>query len=153
MLVQRYLLRPLLQMLMLRLGLLLFWCWACVNADPVRIPVSITVNAAEALAESSADFVCVNMDWWPPEKCDYGKCAWGNASILRYAPSIPGFSLPTHSYALMRMSSPPMRSLVGGPLPRPTSTAAFKVAVIHHFSPPSFEINERLQPTKAVCLP
>ena len=22
------------------------------------------------------------MDWWPAEKCDYGDCAWGNASLL-----------------------------------------------------------------------
>ena len=26
--------------------------------------------------------ICVNLDWWPSDKCDYGHCVWGNASLL-----------------------------------------------------------------------
>ena len=30
----------------------------------------------------SARFVCANLDWWPADKCDYGRCPWGGASLL-----------------------------------------------------------------------
>ena len=27
-------------------------------------------------------FVCATLDWWPHDKCDYGRCPWGGASSL-----------------------------------------------------------------------
>jgi len=26
-------------------------------------------------------FVCVNLDWWPDSKCDYGNCSWTGAEL------------------------------------------------------------------------
>ncbi|GLJ49140.1 hypothetical protein SUGI_1036680 [Cryptomeria japonica] len=43
---------------------------------------SVFINGDAAIAETDADFICATLDWWPPEKCDYGTCSWGNASLL-----------------------------------------------------------------------
>uniref|UniRef100_A0ACD5ZFG1 Uncharacterized protein n=1 Tax=Avena sativa TaxID=4498 RepID=A0ACD5ZFG1_AVESA len=43
---------------------------------------AVTVDARSAVAETDDAFVCATLDWWPPEKCDYGTCAWGHAGLL-----------------------------------------------------------------------
>ncbi|GAQ84311.1 Glycoside hydrolase family 79 protein [Klebsormidium nitens] len=53
-----------------------------VNANLVldtERPVSVTAD----------EFVCVTMDWWSQEKCDYGVCSWGNTSVLSQNLSSP----------------------------------------------------------------
>lgn len=47
------------------------------------------VNGEAAIATTDDDFVCATLDWWPPEKCDYGTCSWGNASLLNLNLSNP----------------------------------------------------------------
>jgi heparanase 1 len=42
----------------------------------------VSVDGRRAIASTGEDFVCATLDWWPPEKCDYGTCAWGRASLL-----------------------------------------------------------------------
>lgn len=43
---------------------------------------SVWIDGKTAIGEIDEDFICATLDWWPPEKCDYGTCAWGNASLL-----------------------------------------------------------------------
>ncbi|KAL8254878.1 hypothetical protein R6Q59_033099 [Mikania micrantha] len=43
---------------------------------------SVLIDGESGIAEIDADFICATMDWWPPEKCDYGTCSWGQASLL-----------------------------------------------------------------------
>ncbi|OAY69382.1 Heparanase-like protein 3 [Ananas comosus] len=43
---------------------------------------AIAVDGTKAVATTDGDFVCATLDWWPPEKCDYGTCSWGLASLL-----------------------------------------------------------------------
>uniref|UniRef100_A0A1D1YUR1 Heparanase-like protein 3 n=1 Tax=Anthurium amnicola TaxID=1678845 RepID=A0A1D1YUR1_9ARAE len=40
------------------------------------------VEGRYAIGTTDDDFVCATLDWWPPEKCDYGVCSWGLASLL-----------------------------------------------------------------------
>jgi len=40
------------------------------------------VDGKSAIGETDQDFICVTIDWWPSDKCDYGTCSWGNASLL-----------------------------------------------------------------------
>ncbi|KAJ9457614.1 Heparanase-like protein 1 [Diplonema papillatum] len=44
--------------------------------------VVVSVNETAVHQTVSEDFVCVGMDWWPSNKCNYGVCPWGNASII-----------------------------------------------------------------------
>ncbi|KAH9287920.1 hypothetical protein KI387_032037, partial [Taxus chinensis] len=48
----------------------------------VHVNANVSINGDTAIAETDTDFICATLDWWPPEKCDYGTCSWGNASLL-----------------------------------------------------------------------
>lgn len=73
---------------------------------------TVFVNGTVAIGRIDDDFVCATIDWWPPEKCDYGTCSWGSASLLNlvsdhYPPQLisfpcqivgPPFSFWVHGY-------------------------------------------------------
>ena len=40
-----------------------------------------TMTSATTLPEDHP-FMCVTLDWWPSNKCDYGVCGWEGASLL-----------------------------------------------------------------------
>ncbi|KAF7838810.1 heparanase-like protein 3 [Senna tora] len=42
----------------------------------------VVINGKSGIGNIDDDFVCATLDWWPPEKCDYGRCSWGLASLL-----------------------------------------------------------------------
>ncbi|ONK64813.1 uncharacterized protein A4U43_C07F30230 [Asparagus officinalis] len=44
--------------------------------------VTIIVRGSATIAETSDEFVCATIDWWPPQKCNYNQCPWGQASVL-----------------------------------------------------------------------
>lgn len=44
--------------------------------------VTIIVRGSATIAQTNNDFVCATIDWWPPEKCNYNHCPWGQASVL-----------------------------------------------------------------------
>lgn len=43
---------------------------------------TLFVNKTAAVGATDDDFICATIDWWPPQKCDYGTCSWGSASLL-----------------------------------------------------------------------
>ncbi|XP_057500817.1 heparanase-like protein 3 [Actinidia eriantha] len=43
---------------------------------------SVWIDGNSAIGRTDSDFICATLDWWPPEKCDYGTCSWGHASLL-----------------------------------------------------------------------
>ncbi|KAJ8751649.1 hypothetical protein K2173_025808 [Erythroxylum novogranatense] len=43
---------------------------------------TVSVNGRVPIGITDHDFICATLDWWPPEKCDYGTCSWGRASLL-----------------------------------------------------------------------
>ncbi|PSS36128.1 Heparanase-like protein [Actinidia chinensis var. chinensis] len=43
---------------------------------------SVWIDVNSAIGRTDSDFICATLDWWPPEKCDYGTCSWGHASLL-----------------------------------------------------------------------
>ncbi|XP_057767951.1 heparanase-like protein 3 isoform X1 [Salvia miltiorrhiza] len=48
----------------------------------VSIEGSVFIDGKMPIANTDDDFICATLDWWPPEKCDYGTCSWGHASLL-----------------------------------------------------------------------
>ena len=49
-------------------------------ATPSTISLSLRID--QVVHHKLRPSPCVTMDWWPAEKCDYGDCAWENASLL-----------------------------------------------------------------------
>ncbi|CAN6245728.1 unnamed protein product [Urochloa humidicola] len=62
----------------------LFWLGgtATVSTTAFAGGDAVVVDARSAVAETDDDFVCATLDWWPPDKCDYGTCSWGHATLL-----------------------------------------------------------------------
>ncbi|XP_041016848.1 heparanase-like protein 3 isoform X1 [Juglans microcarpa x Juglans regia] len=48
----------------------------------ITIEGVVLINGTTCIARIDDDFVCATLDWWPPEKCDYGTCGWGRTSLL-----------------------------------------------------------------------
>ncbi|XAR54810.1 Beta-glucuronidase [Bertholletia excelsa] len=71
------------------LGFLWFWvCLVCFGFGAVRsqadgiVKGTVVVDGRSPIGRIDDDFICATMDWWPPEKCDYGTCSWDHASVL-----------------------------------------------------------------------
>ncbi|KAI4377183.1 hypothetical protein MLD38_014855 [Melastoma candidum] len=58
-----------------------FFVQAAVPKDGI-VEGTVLVSGKAPVAEIDENFVCATLDWWPPEKCDYGTCSWGHASLL-----------------------------------------------------------------------
>uniref|UniRef100_A0A5B7BC77 Putative heparanase-like protein 3 n=1 Tax=Davidia involucrata TaxID=16924 RepID=A0A5B7BC77_DAVIN len=43
---------------------------------------TVFIDGKSAIGKIDNDFICATLDWWPPEKCDYGTCSWDHASLL-----------------------------------------------------------------------
>ncbi|KAL7163783.1 hypothetical protein ACSBR2_039831 [Camellia fascicularis] len=44
--------------------------------------VKVKVQGVTSIAKTDDNFVCVTLDWWPANKCDYNQCPWQEAGIL-----------------------------------------------------------------------
>ncbi|KAE8677811.1 Heparanase-like protein 3 [Hibiscus syriacus] len=53
-----------------------------VSSNGNVISGTVLLNGTAPMARTDDNFVCATLDWWPPEKCDYGTCSWGRASLL-----------------------------------------------------------------------
>lgn len=61
------------------------FCQAARNSSSSKSVVVegfVHINGNIAIGKTDTDFICATLDWWPPEKCDYGTCSWGLASLL-----------------------------------------------------------------------
>ncbi|KAF5748161.1 hypothetical protein HS088_TW04G00111 [Tripterygium wilfordii] len=52
---------------------LIFWLYFVGHSSiSVALQGLVSINGTAPIAETDNDFVCATIDWWPPEKCDYG---------------------------------------------------------------------------------
>lgn len=71
--------------------------------------VTLVVNASAKIAETDESFICATLDWWPPEKCDYGRCSWVDASLLNMDLENPTFAKAVKAFS-------PLKIRLGGTL-------------------------------------
>ncbi|KAJ6741913.1 HEPARANASE-RELATED [Salix viminalis] len=43
---------------------------------------TVFIDGKTSIGKIDGDFICATLDWWPPEKCDYGTCSWDHASLI-----------------------------------------------------------------------
>ena len=49
---------------------------AILSSGTSHVNVELDSKATVNVIGIDHPFVCVNFDWWPNEKCDYGNCSW-----------------------------------------------------------------------------
>lgn len=54
---------------------------------------TVYIDGSASIATTDEDFNCATLDWWPPDKCDYGTCSWGTASLLNLVSRSTSLSL------------------------------------------------------------
>ena len=85
------------------------------------INVDVSVDVTKVIAETDPHYVCLGMDWWPENKCNWGICPWGNASVLN-----ANFEDPTLRKIVSRMDGAYLR--IGG---------SICDSVVYNFSEPA----------------
>ena len=48
----------------------------------VIVEGTVFIDGKAPIGTIDDDFICATLDWWSPEKCDYGTCSWGLAGLL-----------------------------------------------------------------------
>lgn len=65
---------------------------------PGGVTIQLNVSVGQtAIANIDDDFVCATLDWWPPDKCNYGSCSWHRASLLNLVCPF-GFTMLSRSF-------------------------------------------------------
>ncbi|XP_039114523.1 heparanase-like protein 1 isoform X1 [Dioscorea cayenensis subsp. rotundata] len=65
--------------------------------------VSIIVKGSVSVAETNEHFVCATIDWWPPEKCNYNQCPWGQSSVLNLDINHPFLAAAIQAFNTLRI--------------------------------------------------
>ncbi|OMO65700.1 Glycoside hydrolase, family 79 [Corchorus capsularis] len=65
--------------------LLLLWFSPSTLSKSVTESVDLVIQGATSIAKTDDNFICVTLDYWPPNKCDYGQCPWGKSGIFNFA--------------------------------------------------------------------
>ncbi|MFQ6664463.1 hypothetical protein Gotur_031566, partial [Gossypium turneri] len=80
--------------------------------------VEVVVEGATPIAQTDEDFICVTLDWWPTNKCDYDQCPWGQAGLfnLDLKNKILEKAVKGEYWSYSNESFHPLRIRVGGSL-------------------------------------
>ncbi|XP_030548366.1 heparanase-like protein 3 [Rhodamnia argentea] len=64
------------------LGVLVFWAHHNSISAVSQSTGTLLINGTASVAKTDDDYICATLDWWPTDKCDYGTCSWGRATLL-----------------------------------------------------------------------
>ncbi|KAK1418455.1 hypothetical protein QVD17_27600 [Tagetes erecta] len=68
--------------LLMQKGVWLLVIFSFSFVDSRRQNGRVLIDGKSMIAETDDEFICATMDWWPPQKCDYGTCSWDHSSLL-----------------------------------------------------------------------
>ncbi|GMQ07293.1 hypothetical protein CsSME_00051546 [Camellia sinensis var. sinensis] len=74
--------------LVLAMGFCIWFCFFTFSFISVNsesggtVGGTVFVDGKRGIGITDSDFICATLDWWPPDKCDYGTCSWDHASLL-----------------------------------------------------------------------
>ncbi|KAJ8452292.1 hypothetical protein Cgig2_006097 [Carnegiea gigantea] len=83
--------------------LLLCILLACLPLMIAQDSAIISIDGTHNIANIDENFVCATLDWWPPDKCDFGQCQWGNTSILNLNLSHPFLAKAVQAFRHLRI--------------------------------------------------
>ena len=55
---------------------------ARVESKSAAVTSNIHVASAQAVSKTDDVWACANLGWYPPDKCNYGMCPWGQSGVL-----------------------------------------------------------------------
>lgn len=64
---------------------------------------TVVVDGGKPIAETSVNFICATIDWWPHDKCNYDQCPWGYSSIINLNLSHPVLGKAIKAFAHLRI--------------------------------------------------
>ncbi|WOK99658.1 heparanase-like protein 1 [Canna indica] len=83
--------------------LLFVFCLISGSLSEESPDVTIIVKGSDLVAEIDDTFLCATLDWWPPEKCNYNQCPWGQASVLNLNLSHPVLAKSIQAFNHLRI--------------------------------------------------
>ncbi|OVA12143.1 Glycoside hydrolase [Macleaya cordata] len=64
---------------------------------------TVVVRGATKVAETDDNFICATIDWWPPDKCNYNHCPWGESTALHLDLSHPFLAKAIRAFNRLRI--------------------------------------------------
>ena len=84
-----------------------------VSALATGAATSVRVDLGRSVGHAPGGMACVNLDWWPSSKCDYGRCPWRDAGLPFVDLEHPSLVAAVDA---LGAASPPLTLRVGGSL-------------------------------------
>ncbi|KAJ0615035.1 putative glycosidase [Helianthus annuus] len=63
----------------------------------------LVINGSIPIFHTDPNYICVTIDWWPNDKCNYNHCPWGSSSALNLDLSQPILTKAVQAFEHLRI--------------------------------------------------